>query len=78
MVTLFMEFSVPYYCAEGSVIGISWCMFTPWFVDVDDLIRQAEQHSESGEIDPSSNMARQRVAIWHGLFDFTVNPGEAN
>ena len=53
-------------------------MFTPWFVDVDDLIRQAEQYSESGEIDASSNMAGQRVAIWHGLFDFTVNPGEAN
>lgn len=69
---------MPYYCAEGSFIGTSSCMFTPWFVDVDDLISQADEYSESGEIDENFNMAGQRVAIWHGLFDFTVNPGEEN
>ena len=56
-------------------MGTSTCMFTSWFVDVNDLIAQADQYSESADIDNTENTDGQRVAIWHGGFDFTVNPG---
>ena len=52
----------------------STCLFTAWFVDVNDLKAQAEQYFSDGDIDSTTNQGGQRVAIWHEQFDFAVNP----
>ena len=69
---------VPYFCSQGSLIEalnvcMSGIMGDP---DMDEIFRQTDSWSSSGDIDSTSNMRSQRVFVFHGTEDPTVMPGK--
>ena len=61
----------PFDCAQDSFFGTGVCMTGP--VPALDVFTGAADHAAaSGEIDPTANLARQRVYIFHGTQDSTV------
>lgn len=63
----------PFYCARGSqTIAIANCMFSARGPDTAPLIAEAVKQAGSGAIDPLSNLARQKVYLFHGRADLTV------
>jgi len=62
----------PFYCAQDSLTdAVVYCMGaeTP---DVDSLVSQTKSFASAGNIDPTNNMARQKVYVYSGTMDFTV------
>ena len=74
----------PYYCAQGDVdIATTRCSCTGWPVfsrcevapgstGVDKLVDITNQRARNGAVDPTQNMARQRVWMFSGARDSVV------
>jgi len=74
----------PYYCAQGDVvIATSKCSCTGFFIfsscevppgatRVSRLIAITDRKAARGSIDPTSNMARQRIWMFSGTLDSVV------
>jgi poly(3-hydroxybutyrate) depolymerase len=74
----------PYYCAQGDVeIATSKCSCTGFFIfsscevapgatRVSQLIAITDRDAAQGSIDPTSNMARQRIWMFSGTLDSVV------
>jgi len=68
----------PYWCAKGVLsTALTACMNSPGQVNVNDLITKTRSYETARDIDPTSNMANDRVYVLHGSRDTTVNPGES-
>ena len=69
----------PYGCADSSVVtALSACMDDPALIDVEYLVKRANDKQARGEIDPLSNLARTAAWIFSGTKDTTVRPGVAH
>lgn len=66
--------SVPYGCAKGSLLGATNCMSSPILTNVNTLISRADGYASKGTIDPTSNMANDKVYIFAGKSDTVVSP----
>lgn len=64
---------VPYGCAKGTLAGALNCMNSPFLTSVPTLITRTDKYAQSGTIDPTSNMAGDKVYVFHGTRDTTVN-----
>lgn len=64
---------VPYGCAKGSLGGALNCMSSPFLTSVPTLIERTDTYARDGSVDPTSNMAGDRVYVFHGTRDTTVN-----
>lgn len=71
----------PYYCARGDLqtaTSVCSCVpfgcFMPGMIDTAALIRITDQNAGRGLIDPTSNLARQRVWLFSGAADTAVPP----
>jgi len=70
----------PYYCAHGDpTAATSTCSCTSFFcgvmpgsIDVPALIRITDQNARQGRIDPTSNLAHQRIWLFSGRADSIV------
>ena len=63
----------PFYCAQGNwKIAVANCMFGIRGPDTAPLIAEATKQAARGTIDPLSNLARQKVYLFHGRADYTV------
>ena len=63
----------PFYCAQGAQkTAIANCMFNIRGPETKPLVAEAVKQAAGGGIDPLSNLARQRVYLFHGRADFTV------
>ncbi len=68
--------SVPYYCAKGNVmIATTTCMPMAYTINVASLIDKAEEWSGS-DIDNVAGIAGDKVYLFHGTEDSTVNNGQ--
>jgi len=69
---------VPYYCAENNLtIGITDCMAKYENIDIPALTDATMKFASDGMIDPTHNMLYDRVYVFDGLNDTTVNPGQS-
>jgi poly(3-hydroxybutyrate) depolymerase len=64
---------VPFGCGIG-VGAEGVCMKTPSLVNINYLITQANGLASNGDIDPTSNIAGNKVFIFHGSKDTMVLP----
>lgn len=48
-------------------------MSSPFLTSVPSLITRTDKHASDGTIDPTSNMAGDRVYVFHGTQDSTVD-----
>lgn len=68
--------TAPYWCAKGTLaIATGACMINPNNIDLPGIYSKVSQYAGSGDIDPVSNMANDKVFLWHGTRDTTVVPG---
>jgi hypothetical protein len=69
----------PYYCAQGSLptaeIG---CMFAIMPTDVPTLIQITDQNARKQAIDPTSNLANQKIWMFSGTMDSVVKQSVMN
>jgi len=69
----------PYYCAQGSLVTAgAACANLPENINVNDLVRETNKYASAGEIDDTSNMFGDRIAIFSGNLDTVVHPGVAD
>lgn len=66
--------SVPYGCAKGTLGGALTCMSSPYLTSVPSLITRTDGYEADGTIDPTINMANDRVYVFAGTVDSTVAP----
>lgn len=67
---------LPYYCAQGSSLTATGpCMTNPSQIVVSELIAQTNSYAASGDVDSTSNLFNDRVFIFAGTLDTTVDPG---
>ena len=71
-------YAVPYGCAKGSLLGATNCMSSPILTNVNTLISRADGYASKGTIDPTSNMADDKVYIFAGQSDTVVSPSTIN
>ncbi|KZS13734.1 Uncharacterized protein APZ42_021099 [Daphnia magna] len=64
---------IPYGCAKGSLAVALNCMSSPFLTSVPTLIDRTDGFAQDGTIDPTSNMSGDRVYVFHGTRDSTVN-----
>ena len=72
----------PYYCAQGDIGKATalctctslFCGFYPESIDVAALIRTTDESARRGRIDPTSNLAQQRIWLFSGKSDSIVPP----
>jgi len=69
---------IPYGCAKGSLLGATNCMSSPILTNVNTLISRADGYASKGTIDPTSNMANDKVYIFAGKSDTVVSPTNGN
>ena len=70
----------PYYCAQGDTGKATalctctslFCGFYPESIDVAALIRTTDENARRGRIDPTSNLAQQRIWLFSGKSDSIV------
>ena len=66
----------PYYCAEDSeTTALTACMSVPAEIRVKQLEQDTDNYAKQGLVDPTSNIANQRVYLFSGKKDITVNTG---
>lgn len=65
---------VPYGCARAGLTGANLCMYSPSGTIVANLIRLINDQSAAGNIDSPTNLNGQKVYVFHGTRDTTVNP----
>lgn len=72
----------PYACSRG-IVGIAtticsctngtpWCGVSPGGTNVPDLIETTSRYAARGDIDPTSNLANQRIWLFSGIADSVV------
>lgn len=59
-------------------MAANMCMISPLITNVNNLIAQATNLGNSGQIDPVGHIRGDRVFIFHGSMDFTVVPGNCS
>jgi hypothetical protein len=65
----------PYYCTMGSSVRAQTaCSINPWLLDPSISVSQATQASQSGMIDPVSNLANDKIFLFSGMLDQKVLP----
>ncbi|XP_046656731.1 poly(3-hydroxyalkanoate) depolymerase C-like [Daphnia pulicaria] len=64
---------IPYGCAKSTLAGALNCMSSPFLTSVPTLISRADDYAQQGTIDPTSNLAGDKVYVFHGTRDSTVN-----
>ncbi len=65
----------PFYCAQGSESNAtSDCMYPSAAPDIAPFVAITKQYAASGSIDDPSNLASQKVFLFGGADDHTVNP----
>jgi hypothetical protein len=78
----------PYYCARGdvgtatrkcsctglNVFPFSFCQVAPGGTNVKQLIAITEQNAKEGSIDPTANLAGQKIWMFSGAIDSVVPP----
>ena len=69
-----MIYAVPYGCAKGSLAGATNCMYSPFLTNVNALVSRADGYAATGTIDQTSNMANDKLYVFAGTADTTVNP----
>ncbi|EFC37059.1 fibronectin, type-like protein [Naegleria gruberi] len=63
----------PYYCAQGSLMTAEeQCMAGFANVDLNTIQSTITQYQSQGLIDSTSNLARHKVFLYSGTFDYTV------
>jgi poly(3-hydroxybutyrate) depolymerase len=63
----------PYYCAQGSVYnGTGYCMSGSG-IPLSTLYNYTDNQANAGNIDPTSNLANQKVYMFSGTSDTTVH-----
>ena len=70
----------PYYCAQGDTGRATalctctsiFCGFYPESIDVAALIRTTDENARRGRVDPTSNLAQQRIWLFSGKSDSIV------
>jgi hypothetical protein len=68
----------PYFCAQGdgatatSTCSCPFLLCSDQAIDVSELIRITEKNSAQGRIDPTSNLASQRIWLFSGRADSVV------
>ncbi|XP_021948980.1 uncharacterized protein LOC110846509 [Folsomia candida] len=65
---------IPYGCARAGLTGANLCMYSPSGTIVANLIRLINDQSAAGNIDSPTNLNGQKVYVFHGTRDTTVNP----
>lgn len=67
----------PYYCAKDDLdIAYRGCMVGyPSYPTAAPLVSTAQSWAASGDIDPTSNLAKQKVWLFHGYNDGVVKEG---
>jgi poly(3-hydroxybutyrate) depolymerase len=69
----------PYGCAQKSVITAQLaCMLALMPTDVDALIRMTDQNASAQTIDPTSNLAHQKIWMFSGTMDSVVKQSVMN
>lgn len=65
----------PFYCAQGSQSNAtSGCMYPSAAPDIAPFVAITKQYAASGAIDDPTNLAAQKVFLFGGADDHTVNP----
>ena len=64
---------VPNGCAKGSLSSALNCMSSPILTNVATLVTRTNNYASSGKIDATSNMANDKVYIFHGTSDSVVS-----
>ena len=65
----------PYYCAKGSITtALTNCMYVGTNIDRAGIKAQIKNYEQSGKIDASSNLSKQKAFIFSGVSDYTVVP----
>lgn len=72
---MFITCAAPYYCAQSSSLTSLRCMDTPSSISDAELAAFTLQFEAAGEIDPTGNLANDRVFIFNGAVDTVVVPG---
>jgi hypothetical protein len=67
--------TVPNGCAKGSLSSALNCMSSPILTNVGTLVTRTNNYASSGKIDATSNMANDKVYIFHGTSDSVVSHG---
>ena len=62
----------PDFCARGKLSGTDACMDHPPAPSLGPLIAVTDRKAAGGELDPTANLARQQIYIFHGTQDATV------
>lgn len=62
----------PDFCAHDKLSGTDACMNHPPAPPLDPLIAMTDRKAAGGELDPTANLARQQIYIFHGTQDATV------
>ena len=66
----------PYYCAQDSeTTALTACMSAPLELNVKKLETDTANFAKEGDIDDPSNIAKQRVYLFSGKKDITVQSG---
>jgi poly(3-hydroxybutyrate) depolymerase len=70
----------PFYCAQGSISNaLTACtQALPSAPDVSAAESTTDAYANSGDIDPTSNLADEPVWLWSGTQDTTVKPAVMN
>lgn len=68
---------LPYACAKGGLVNANLCMYSPGTVNVANLITEINNQAYAGKIDLTENVSGDKVFIFHGTKDTTVNPAAA-
>lgn len=69
----------PYHCSEGSLDhALEHCMNTNKEPNISPLVSITDDRAESGDIDPTSSMAKHQVYMFSGTKDTTVPQGIMN
>jgi len=65
----------PYYCAEGDLGKAQQCAANPNSIDINRLATLTLNFEDDGLVDPTVNLANDRIWIFHGSLDTVVDPG---
>lgn len=65
---------LPFGCAKGGLTSATLCMSSPGTVVVNNLIAEINKLETAGTIAKTSNLSGDKVFVFHGTKDTTVNP----
>jgi len=65
----------PYFCSEGDLGKAALCGTTPNSIDTARLASLTLDFESKGDVDPTGNLANDKVWVFHGSLDSVVDPG---